>query len=148
MSDSTERSGARNSDGTAHGPGMRFFAELTGQDVDEAAHDPQRTLARGLGALAHELGAIARDEVAADPARQQQAADRARSLRERLKRHQERDSDAGAATQAAKARFQGRLETALRETVAHLQTLHDEVVERGDDRDHGRGATGTGRTPR
>lgn len=122
------------------GPGMRFFSELTGREVDEAAADPRGTLIGGLQALARELGPIAGGHASDDPEEQRRAADQADALRARLQRHQETGTSSTAAQEAAKERFQQRLGVNLRDAVERLQALRDEVAGehgREPDQEHG-----------
>lgn len=111
-----------------HGPGMRFFADLTGQDAGVAAASPPATLMGGLQELAKELSAISNDQASDDPVRQQQAAERAEGLRARLESHQDAGPSDSEGQAAAKARFQQRLEGTLRDAVGRLESLHDEVI--------------------
>jgi hypothetical protein len=115
------------------GPGMRFFAELTGREVDAAAADPRGTLGAGLQALAGELHTVALGWASDDPARREQAHRRATELRDRLDRHHHA-AEGNDASSAARDRFEARLGGALQELVERLRRLDDEHggAERGE----------------
>lgn len=134
MSDSSERQGDRDNP-SEPGPGMRFFAELTGQDPSDAAAGLRGTLMAGLRSLADELQPIVEGRASDDPAEQEEAARRAEELRERIQRHHETRPDSAEAQAAAEQRFQERLNVTLRGAVERLEALHDEAVA---DRDEAR----------